>query len=232
MLSDQIAALIAEAPRVDGGRWVFTTSFGLEDQAITHAIATAALPIGIVTLDTGRLFAETRALWAATEARYGLTIPAFAPRPAAVAALVATDGEFGMYDSKDARLACCGVRKVEPLARALAGAAGWVTGLRGARGHGASPELAWDEAHGVWKASPLAGWSRAAVADYCAVAGVPVNPLHARGYLSIGCEPCTRAIKPGEDERAGRWWWETGQVRECGLHVAAQQQQQQQGQAA
>lgn len=224
MLSEKIAALIARAP----GRWVFTTSFGLEDQAITHAIATAALPVEIVTLDTGRLFADTRGVWAETERRYGLTIPAVVPRPAAVAALVAADGEYGMYDSKAARLACCDVRKVEPLARALAGAAGWVTGLRGPRGGEAPPELAWDAAHGLWKASPLAGWSREAVADYCAVAGVPVNPLHARGYPSIGCEPCTRAIKPGEDERAGRWWWETGQVRECGLHVAPPEQQQSQ----
>ena len=217
MLADDIQRLIASTP----GRWVFTTSFGLEDQAITHAIATAALPVEIVTLDTGRLFAATHALWTATEARYGLTVAAYAPQPAALTALVAADGEFGMYDSKAARLACCDIRKVEPLRRALAGATGWVTGLRGARGAAPPAGLAWDESHLLWKASPLAAWSREAVADYCAAHDVPISPLHARGYPSIGCEPCTRAIKPGEDERAGRWWWEQGDVRECGLHVKA-----------
>ena len=221
MLADHIRHLIARAP----GRWVFTTSFGLEDQAIVHAIATTALPIEVVTLDTGRLFPETRTLWAATEARYGLSIQAYRPDPAVLAALIAADGENGFYDSKRARLACCEVRKVAPLRRALAGAAGWVTGLRGARGAVPPEPLMWDEAHTLWKASPLADWSREAVADYCATHDVPVNPLHARGYPSIGCEPCTRAIKPGEDERAGRWWWEAGSVRECGLHLNATEQQ-------
>lgn len=215
MLAEALQQLIARA----AGRWVFTTSFGLEDQAITHAIACTGLPVEIVTLDTGRLFPETRALWAETERRYRLSIPAYVPDADAVAALVRADGAFGMYDSKRARLSCCEVRKVAPLARALVGAAGWVTGLRGARGATPPAALAWNEAHALWKASPLAAWSRDEVAAYCAVHDVPVNPLHARGYPSIGCEPCTRAIKPGEDERAGRWWWETGQVRECGLHV-------------
>jgi len=217
MLVDDIERLTGRAT----GRWVFTTSFGLEDQAITHAIATGGLPIEIVTLDTGRLFAETRAVWVETETHYGIVIHAVVPEPAAVMALVAADGLNGFYDSKRARLACCAVRKVAPLTQALDGAVGWVTGLRGARGAAPTPELAWDEAHALWKASPLAAWSRAAVAAYCAAQAVPLNPLHARGYPSIGCEPCTRAIKPGEDERAGRWWWERGDVRECGLHVTA-----------
>ncbi|WP_425228922.1 phosphoadenylyl-sulfate reductase [Sphingomonas sp.] len=225
MLAEALERLIARAPAADDARWVFTTSFGLEDQAITHAIATAGLAVEIVTLDTGRLFAETQALWAATEARYGLVIAAYAPDADAVAALVAADGEYGMYDSKRARLACCDVRKVAPLARALDGAAGWVTGLRGARGATPPADLAWDDAHHLWKANPLAAWPRDAVAAYCTNHAVPVSPLHARGYPSLGCEPCTRAVKPGEDERAGRWWWEQGQVRECGLHVTATQEE-------
>lgn len=196
------------------GRWVFTTSFGLEDQVLTHAIAATGVPVEVVTLDTGRLFSEVRALWAETERRYGLSIAAFRPR--------AVSGAGGaIYESKAARLACCDARKVEPLGRALAGAAGWITGLRGARGGEAAVDtLVWDRDRALWKAAPLASWTRGEADAYAQANDVPVNPLHARGYLSIGCEPCTRAIRPGEDERAGRWWWETGDARECGLHVA------------
>ena len=132
-------------------------------------------------------------------------------------------GINGFYDAKANRLACCGLRKVEPLARALDGAAAWVTGLRGDQSeHRGLVDLAsWDAARGLVKAAPLHDWTRARVADFCAVNKVPINPLHAAGYLSIGCEPCTRALRPGEPERAGRWWWENDAAKECGLHVDA-----------
>lgn len=204
------------------GRIVFTTSFGLEDQYLTHLIFTDGLDIDIVTLDTGRLFPETAALWRATEEKYGRRIAAFRPDPEALQALVARDGLNGFYESVEARKACCGVRKVEPLKRALAGASAWVTGLRGdqSQNRAATDLIAFDSGFGLVKANPLADLSRAQVVAAARAAGVPLNPLHDRGFPSIGCAPCTRAIKPGEDERAGRWWWEQDGKKECGLHVA------------
>ncbi|WP_114954785.1 phosphoadenylyl-sulfate reductase [Sphingosinicella terrae] len=203
------------------GRIVFTTSFGIEDQAITHVAAGLGLDIDIVTLDTGRLFPSTYDLWKETEARYGLSIRGFAPDPAAVEAYVQRNGRDGFYESKDARIACCNIRKVEPLGRALAAAAAWVTGLRAdqSTAREAVPVASWDLDHELLKVAPLFDWSRDRVAEFVEAEGVPVNPLHARGYPSIGCEPCTRATRPGEAERAGRWWWENDNQRECGLHV-------------
>jgi phosphoadenosine phosphosulfate reductase len=208
---------------IDGiaGRIVFTTSFGIEDQLIAHHIFSERLPIDVVTLDTGRLFPSTYKLWQETEERYGLRIRAYYPDAAAVAAMVADQGINGFYHSKDARLACCHVRKVEPLGRALAGAAAWVTGLRADQsGDRARVELAsWDSERSLIKLAPLFDRTREQVAAEAAELAVPVNELHAKGFPSIGCEPCTRAIRPGEPERAGRWWWETDGARECGLHV-------------
>jgi phosphoadenosine phosphosulfate reductase len=215
--AERLAALRAAVP----GRIVFTTSFGVEDQLITHLIATAGLDVELVTLDTGRLFPSTIETWKRTEARYGIAIAAFRPQPEAVDAYAAAHGLNGFYDSKEARLACCGIRKVEPLGRALAGAAAWITGLRADQSAAREtvPIAGWDDAYGLVKAAPLADWSRDRVVAFLEAQGVPLNPLHARGYASIGCEPCTRAIRPGEPERAGRWWWENDGQRECGLHV-------------
>ncbi len=203
------------------GRIVFTTSFGIEDQAVTHLILKQKLAIDIVTLDTGRLFAETHAVWAETELRYGARIPAIYPDTAAVEALVRRQGIDGFRDSVEARKACCEVRKVAPLARALAGAAVWVTGLRAdqSAARGGVEILAPDAERGLLKLSPLAGWSRDAVVAFTEAEDVPVNALHKRGFPSIGCAPCTRAVRPGEPERAGRWWWEDEARKECGLHV-------------
>jgi phosphoadenosine phosphosulfate reductase len=203
------------------GRIVFTTSFGLEDQAIAHLIFANKLEIDVATLDTGRLFPSTYALWAETEAKYGVRIRSYHPDPGELSALIADSGANGFYHSKEARIACCTVRKVEPLNRALAGKAAWVTGLRADQsGQRSDIELAvWDTAHGVIKASPLFDWTREQVTLFTTSEGVPINPLHAQGFLSIGCEPCTRAVQPGEDERAGRWWWENDEAKECGLHV-------------
>lgn len=214
---ERLESLRAAVP----GRIVFTTSFGIEDQALSHLILGRRLGIDLVTLDTGRLFPATYRLWQETEERYGVRIRSVHPDAAALAAFVADAGINGFYHSKEARVGCCGVRKVEPLARALAGADAWVTGLRadqsGARE--ATPLAALDAERGLIKVNPLFDWSREQVAAFCTAEGVPVNPLHAEGFVSIGCEPCTRAIRPGEHERAGRWWWETDAARECGLHV-------------
>lgn len=218
-----VAVRLHELRREVSGRIVFTTSFGLEDQLIAHHVFQQELAIDVVTLDTGRLFPSTYKLWQETEERYGVRIRSYHPDAEAVAAMVADAGINGFYHSKDARLACCAVRKVEPLARALDGAAAWVTGLRADQsGQRASvPFTAWDEERGLLKAAPLFDRTRSEVAAECEALGVPVNELHARGFMSIGCEPCTRAVRPGEPERAGRWWWEDDAAKECGLHVGA-----------
>jgi len=202
------------------GRIVFTTSFGLEDQVVLHHLCEAGIDIDIVTLDTGRLFPETYATWEETERRYGRRVRAFYPRHDALEALVAAQGINGFYQSREARLGCCDVRKVEPLARALAEARGWVTGLRAdqsAHRRGVGLVEA-DQARALLKLSPLADWSREAVRAFAREHEVPINPLHETGFLSIGCAPCTRAVRPGEPERAGRWWWEDDGKKECGLH--------------
>ena len=206
-----------------GGTLVFTTSFGLEDQAIGHAILAQALAIDLVTLDTGRLFAETHDVWAETERRYGCRIRAIVPDRHALEAMIGRQGSDGFRASVAARRTCCHVRKVEPLNRALAGAQAWITGLRADQSeHRAEVAFAAvDAAHGVIKINPLFDWSRARVADFVRAHDVPVNALHERGFLSIGCAPCTRATAPGEPERAGRWWWETDGKTECGLHTHA-----------
>jgi phosphoadenosine phosphosulfate reductase len=220
--ADLFARLEAIAAQTQGPI-VFTTSFGLEDQAIAHAILSRALPIDIVTLDTGRLFPETYEIWTKTEARYGKRIRAVYPRHEALEALVADQGIDGFYASLQARKACCNVRKVEPLARALSGAAIWVTGLRGDQSdqRKSVSAIEVDEGRGLIKANPLFDWSRDAVLEFTAAHDVPVSALHAKGFLSIGCAPCTRAIVSGEPERAGRWWWEDEAAKECGLHVGA-----------
>ena len=217
--AERLASLRAAVP----GRIVFTTSFGIEDQAIAHLIFTGKLGIEVATLDTGRLFPATYDLWAQTEERYGVRIRSFHPDAAALSALIADTGINGFYHSKAARTDCCFVRKVEPLGRALAGAGAWVTGLRADQSdEREGVALAgWDSERGLIKLNPLFDWTRDEVAAFCTAAQVPVNALHAKGFLSIGCQPCTRAVKPGESERAGRWWWETDEARECGLHVDA-----------
>jgi phosphoadenosine phosphosulfate reductase len=216
---DRLREVVAAAT----GPVVFTTSLGLEDQVLTHLIAQTGLPIRLVTLDTGRLFPESYALWAETEARYGLRIAPFYPRHDAVEHLVATHGINGFYASREARKACCDIRKVEPLARALAGAEIWLTGLRAdqsaARGEVRFAEA--DAARGLIKANPLLDWTRDETLAFAEAERIPLNPLHGKGFVSIGCQPCTRQIAPGEPERAGRWWWEDDAAKECGLHVGA-----------
>jgi phosphoadenosine phosphosulfate reductase len=215
----RLAAIRAQIP----GRLVFTTSFGLEDQAIGHAIFSQGLAIDVVTLDTGRLFPETHDVWAETERRYGIRVQAFVPAQKKVEALVARQGIDGFRSSVTERHACCDVRKVVPLGRALADAFGWVTGLRSEqssdRAQVAMASL--DKRRNLVKVNPLLDWKRDHVVDFVRTHDVPYNILHDRGFLSIGCAPCTRAVAPGEPERAGRWWWELEAQKECGLHFSA-----------
>ena len=205
------------------GRIVFTTSFGLEDQAITHAIFSQSLSIDVATLDTGRLFPETHEVWAETEERYGRRVATFAPARSSLEALVAQQGIGGLRTSLAARLECCNVRKVAPLGRALAGSAAWITGIRADQSAGRAQlaAVAFNERHSLIKVNPLFDWTREQTLDFVQAHGVPYNRLHDRGFLSIGCAPCTRAVEPGESERAGRWWWEQSDKKECGLHSEA-----------
>lgn len=203
------------------GRIVFTTSFGLEDQFIAHSIFTQGLDIDVVTLDTGRLFPQTYELWEKTEARYTRRIRAYYPQSEPLQRFVEEEGVNGFYKSVDNRKACCHIRKVEPLSRALAGVSGWITGLRADQSdtRADAPLIEFDEGYRLLKVNPLADYSRAQIADAVDSLSVPINNLHAEGFLSIGCAPCTRAVQPGENERAGRWWWEEDNKKECGLHV-------------
>jgi phosphoadenosine phosphosulfate reductase len=230
VLIGDISCLFGTLPLEDRLAWlqsaghsiVFTTSLGIEDQVVTDALVSALPSARIVTLDTLRLFDETVDLIEETEARYGISIERFLPEPSAVDQFVATYGMNGFYESVEARHACCGIRKVEPLGRALAGADIWITGLRRGQSaaRGSVPFAEWDADRELLKINPLADMSLEDIRLRVAERSIPVNPLHLRGYPSIGCAPCTRAIKPGEDERAGRWWWERDEQRECGLHVA------------
>ncbi|MBC3812977.1 MULTISPECIES: phosphoadenylyl-sulfate reductase [Undibacterium] len=200
---------------------VFASSLAAEDMVLTDLILRNQLNIGIFSLETGRLHAETLGMLDAVKNTYGTAITLFKPEAAAVDAYVQQHGLNAFYDSVEMRKECCRIRKVEPLNRALAGNKAWVTGQRRAQA-ATRTELAVQEddiAHGMQKFNPLADWSEEDVWHYIRSNQVPYNPLHDKGYPSIGCEPCTRAIQPGEDVRAGRWWWENPESKECGLHV-------------
>jgi phosphoadenosine phosphosulfate reductase len=215
-LCGRLAAARAEIP----GQVVFTTSFGIEDQAITHAIFAQDFAIQVVTLDTGRLFPETHEVWAETERRYGRRIHALLPEHRSVEAWVERNGIDGFRSSVEARRECCALRKVEPLGRALAGARGWITGVRAEQSadRAMMPYASVEPLHRLLKLNPLLDWTRDRVLGFVHDHHIPYNSLHDRGFLSIGCAPCTRAVAPGEPERAGRWWWEQEEKKECGLH--------------
>ncbi|HEX5091673.1 MAG TPA: phosphoadenylyl-sulfate reductase [Burkholderiales bacterium] len=206
------------------GPAALSSSLGAEDMVLTDLIAREGLPIEIFTLDTGRLHAETRQLAARIQSYYGVALRVLHPEPVALAGYVARHGRDAFYESRALRERCCEIRKVEPLRRALEGKRGWVTGLRRgqSRARAALAVAGFDAALQIAKFNPLAEWSQEDVWEYLRAHRVPVNPLHERGFPSIGCEPCTRAVRPGEDERAGRWWWEEDGKKECGLHVGVQ----------
>jgi len=227
---DLVERIKAVAARIEG-RIAFSSSLGLEDQAILHAIAKSGViksgaEIDVFTLDTGRLFPEVLETVELSELRFRIRIRLMAPVAEEVEELVARDGVYGFRQSVENRKACCEIRKVRPLNRALEGAQGWITGLRREHsGTRASVPLAeWDAEHGLIKVNPVADWTTETLMAYLEANNVPVNPLHEKGFVSIGCAPCTRAIKPGEAPRAGRWWWETEDKKECGLHVGADQE--------
>jgi phosphoadenosine phosphosulfate reductase len=198
----------------------FSTSFGAEDMVVLDLIRRHRIAIDVFTLDTGRLPEETYALMQRVEQVYGRCFETFTPDSAAVQALVRERGINGFYESIENRKACCAVRKVEPLRRALSGRRAWVTGLRvqQAASRAQLAARARDEALGIEKFNPLHDWTEQQVWEYIRSRDVPYNALHDRHYPSIGCAPCTRAIAQGEDVRAGRWWWENPETRECGLH--------------
>ncbi len=212
--------VLREASLQHAGRIVQASSMSAEDMVITDLVARHGLGISIGTLDTGKLHQETQELMARIEARYGLEVDVFRPQASSVVGFVAQHGEAAMYRSVALRKACCAIRKVEPLARMLAGRTAWVTGLRREQSaeRGVVPFTTQDE-DGRLKVNPLADWTWADVWFYIGTREVPYNPLHDRFHPSIGCEPCTRAVAAGEDFRAGRWWWEDETARECGLHV-------------
>ena len=200
---------------------VFASSLAAEDMVLTDLILKAGLPIGIFSLETGRLHKETLGMVERVQERYGYEIALYRPVQAAVDAYVEQKGVNAFYDSVDLRKECCHIRKVEPLGRALSGKKAWITGQRRAQSATRSDLSVqeYDGSHGMEKFNPLADWSEQEVWDYIRANEVPYNPLHDQGYPSIGCEPCTRAIQPGEDVRAGRWWWENPDSKECGLHL-------------
>lgn len=225
-LDDRVNALVDEVrgrlrTAAGHGGVRLASSLQVEDQILTHLIAEQNLPVSLFMLDTGRLHDETLALAAATEERYALSIERVRPDADEVAKYVARFGVDGFYDSLEARQACCAIRKVAPLEAALASTPAWITGQRReqtpTRAHLPFEER--DQA-GRQKFNPLADWTTADVWAVARAFDIPVHPLSFRGYPSIGCEPCTRAIRVGEDLRAGRWWWETSDAKECGLHVA------------
>ena len=200
---------------------IFTTSLGIEDQVITHKIFTNNLNIRVITLDTGRLFRETYDVLSKTVKKYGKKIEVFFPAFEAVEKMVTEKGPYSFYNSVDDRKECCKVRKMVPLNRALEGMKVWISGIRASQSDDRS-QLDWiefDDHKKIIKYYPLFSWSLEDVEFFLKENQVPYNTLHDKGYISIGCEPCTKAVKKGEDFRAGRWWWENDGPKECGLHI-------------
>jgi len=213
-------AILAWAAERFPGRIRFATSLGLEDQVLTDMIARAGLPIPLFTLDTGRLFQETYELIERTQSRYGIPIEICFPDAEEVRSMVHKHGINLFRQSVELRKMCCGVRKIHPMRKALAGMDAGAVGLRREQAVTRTELRAvdWDAGNGLVKISPLIDWNERQVREYIAAHGVPYNPLHDQGFPSIGCACCTRAVAPGEDIRAGRWWWEQPEHKECGLH--------------
>ncbi len=212
--------ILQRVVEVHSAKAVFSTSLGVEDQAITHILMQISRDVSIFTLDTGRMFPETYEVLEKTEARYGIRIKVVFPDYKAVEHMVQTRGINLFYYSIENRKMCCHIRKIEPLKRALKNQEVWITGLRREQ----SPtrqDLHYaqlDEENQVIKVNPLLDWSDQQVWNFVRDNDIPFNTLHQKGFPSIGCQPCTRAIEPGEDLRAGRWWWENPETKECGLH--------------
>lgn len=214
-LLDTLAAISTRHPDA-----VFASSLAAEDMVLAHAIFHARLPIEVFTLDTGRLHPQTLAMVDRIAERYGVSLNVVRPEPDAVRAHVAQHGEFAFYDSVQLRKTCCDVRKVQPLRRTLAGRSAWLTGQHRDQAvtRAGLQEVEYDQTFGLQKYNPLASWTHEQIWAVIRSYDLPYNPLHDQGYPSIGCDPCTRAVRPGEHPRAGRWWWEQASSKECGLH--------------
>jgi phosphoadenosine phosphosulfate reductase len=210
-----------------GDRVALASSLGAEDQVVTHMLCSIVSQPRVFTLDTGRLPQETYDAIQATNERYGIRIKVLFPDRQDVEGLVNRGGPNLFYASVEARRACCRVRKVLPLRRELASLGAWITGLRREQSvtRADVERVRWDEANGLVKINPLAEWTESQVWDYIRAHNVPTNRLHAMGYPSIGCAPCTRAVSEGEDVRAGRWWWEDPEHKECGLHPGREEKE-------
>ncbi|MES2829951.1 MAG: phosphoadenylyl-sulfate reductase [Bacteroidota bacterium] len=232
-MKDQIAAIAEQIKGLDpvdalryfaeqyAGKIIFSTSFGWEDQVITHMIFANNIPIKVFTLDTGRLFPETYYVWNRTLEIYKKQIVAYHPKADLLEGMVTAKGPNSFYESVDNRKQCCYIRKLEPLKRAIEGNNLWVTGIRSeqsANRHDMS-NLEWDEVNQMLKFHPIFYWSLEDVKEYIKNNNIVYNTLHDKGFPSIGCAPCTRAVREGEDFRAGRWWWEDQSKKECGLHA-------------
>jgi phosphoadenosine phosphosulfate reductase len=216
-IEDQLKKLSIFFP----GKMIFTTSLGIEDQVITHKIFTNNIDIKVITLDTGRLFPQTYDVLSNTIIRYNKTINIYFPEYEAIEKMVTEKGPLSFYQSVENRKECCSLRKVVPLNRALTGMECWISGIRADQSDNRNQMdwLEYDESKKMFKFYPLLDWSYEDVKSFVKENNVPYNTLHDKGYVSIGCEPCTRAVKHGEDFRAGRWWWENDGPKECGLHA-------------
>jgi len=215
-INEQLAILASEF----SGKIVFSTSFGQEDQVITDFIFKNNIDIQVFSLDTGRLFEETYKVLQRTRQKYEKPIQVYFPEHEQVEKLMTEKGPYSFYESVEDRKECCRIRKVVPLTKALAGMDCWITGLRAEQSEGRKdlPLISWDDHFNIYKFNPLKDWSLEEVVEYLKTNQVPYSPLHDKGFVSIGCSPCTRAIQPGEDIRRGRWWWEDNTKKECGLH--------------
>jgi phosphoadenosine phosphosulfate reductase len=216
-VEDQLKKLVS----LFQGKVIFTTSLGIEDQVITHKIFTNNIDIKIITLDTGRLFPQTYDVFSSTIIRYNKKINVYFPGYEAVEKMVTEKGPLSFYQSVENRKECCTIRKVIPLNRALEGMEVWISGIRADQSENRNylDWLEFDESKKLYKFYPLFNWSFDEVKSFVKENNVPYNTLHDKGYVSIGCEPCTKAVKPGDDFRSGRWWWEKDGAKECGLHI-------------
>ena len=216
-IEENLGLLVALFP----GRIIFTTSLGIEDQVITHKIFSENLDIKVVTLDTGRLFPQTYDVLSNTVNKYKKKIMLYFPEHEAVEKMVSEKGPFSFFKSRENRMECCRLRKVVPLNRALSGAECWISGIRAGQSDDRRQMdwLEYDEGRKLFRFYPLFNWSLSDVENFIKENNVPYNSLHDKGYVSIGCEPCTRAVKPGQDFRSGRWWWENDGPKECGCHI-------------
>jgi len=216
--------ILKSIAQMKGEKIVFSTSLSAEDQVITHMIFSLNLDIEIFTLDTGRMFPETYQTLQKTFEKYQKEIKVYFPAAEEVEELMTEKGAYSFYDSVENRTQCCEIRKVKPLKRALQGKTIWITGIRSEHSQNRTEmqKIEWDAANIITKIHPLLHWSNDEVWTYIIANNVPYNSLHDKGFISIGCQPCTRAVKEGEDFRAGRWWWEDTSKKECGLHSIKQ----------